>query len=378
MELIPYFDQESNEIQDGDFLPLPNWCKKHFGRICLQHYESAKTKSGFSTCPYGFSTFTQEVGTTNVIFTGLMIRDHYLKKKVKPKIKAEENINEISETQFLKLREKSIDYNNKNYDLKSKLNELSLSIDRVRREKQYLLELTNNTLHEIRGLNKTLKSQAEDIIATQNRYVLQDDNDFFGFRIKNINATSNLISTRLSTFDLINNPDFIDTTPSRSICVHNKFYKTKQLLSTFFYTRKIKFELNGVSYSEIFASDLFEILPFIIYENFIKYSLEESKIVTEFHETNENIEVRIFGIGPILSEQESKLLFQNGFRGNNAKKMGVSGSGIGFYIAKIICDLYTINIDVKSSQIVQKMVDSIPFSSFEVYLTLPIHNKKCT
>ena len=376
MELIPWYSNEENKVYDGDIIPLPRWCKKHFNSKCDRFYRSLKDKEGFKVCPYGFTAYVKKIGTTNIIYTGLLVDKYYIIKLIKQKIANDKNRFKYSEEEFYDLLEKTLRYNEMTFDLKNEIESLKKQLDKKSSDLKEHILLTTNTLHEVRSLNKTLKSQSEDILQTTSKYIIKDENDYFGFRIKNINATTNLLTVRLQSYDILSDSSYASVLPSKEIFVYNKFYKTKQLLSTFFHENNIKFNFIGNSYSTTYGSDLFELLPYLAYENFIKYSLPNKYITTSFSETSSDVLVKIEGYGPQLGDEEIGSIFEKGFRGKSALVSSIPGSGIGLHLCKIICDMYGFSISATSDRSVFKTINKTKYSKFELTFTFKICSKK--
>jgi signal transduction histidine kinase len=79
-----------------------------------------------------------------------------------------------------------------------------------------------------------------------------------------------------------------------------------------------------------------------IFDNAIKYSDTESEVtVTPRVQTKTNdLIIEICNIGPGFSNHESKTIFEPGVRGEEAKTLIASGTGLGLYICKMIVEDY--------------------------------------
>ena len=112
---------------------------------------------------------------------------------------------------------------------------------------------------------------------------------------------------------------------------------------------------------------IFELLPFVLLENAIKYSPPDESITVSFLEDKHGLQVIVNSIGPQLSEDEHKSLFQRDFRGTNAKKTS-DGSGAGLHFAKLVCDLHKIQISARSQRQEKLRLNGVPYSYFTVTL----------
>jgi hypothetical protein len=226
-------------------------------------------------------------------------------------------------------------------------------------------EFVNFTMHEIRRLNLDVKAQAEEMIASLSRSNV--DRDFLDYRAQNIFGTSSLISTRLNSYDFHVNPNALMLGEELPIEIFKKFDKTKHCLQVECRRRQVYIKLDGNCRRSIKGYPIFELLPFVLLENAIKYSPPEQSITVSFVEDKKGLQVHVNSIGPRLSEEEHKFLFQRDFRGANARKTN-DGSGAGLHFAKLVCDRHKIQISARSLQQEKLRLKDVPYSYFNVTL----------
>ncbi len=79
-----------------------------------------------------------------------------------------------------------------------------------------------------------------------------------------------------------------------------------------------------------------------ILDNAVKYSDagSEVKIITRVQKRTNDLIVEISNIGPGFSHEESKTIFNPGVRGEEARSLIASGTGLGLYICKMIIEDY--------------------------------------
>src|SRR3989344_1497417 len=75
-------------------------------------------------------------------------------------------------------------------------------------------------------------------------------------------------------------------------------------------------------------------------DNAIKYTKDGGSIAVSFNIDSQNLEFQIQDSGIGIPEQQKKNLFTKFFRGDNAVKMEVVGSGLGLFIAKDIIEAH--------------------------------------
>ena len=108
----------------------------------------------------------------------------------------------------------------------------------------------------------------------------------------------------------------------------------------------------------------------MILENAVKYSYEnEQEISIHFNQIDDTtLSVTISSFSPYCEIGEITNLFNKGFRGKNALKKHIEGTGIGLYFAKLVCDANNVKIEVESDEHTTNIED-IDYSTFTVTLT---------
>jgi signal transduction histidine kinase len=95
---------------------------------------------------------------------------------------------------------------------------------------------------------------------------------------------------------------------------------------------------NSKSFSKTFGPPIFEIVPFVIVENAIKYAPPGTAIVVKFDENDDEIIIRFESLGPEITEREMSRIFERSYRGSAVRDSQRTGSGIGLFAAKTIVE----------------------------------------
>lgn len=371
MEIIPYFDCETQSIKDGVIVNTIKWCKKHFNANCLKHYNSIE-KEDFYVCPYGFTTYCKQIGQTKCIYSSLLVENKYDRKKANPKILKDELAFKFTEDKFKEIVKKSIEYSDLKYAHSEEIRLLTSNNEALKEENENYKSYVFDTLHEIRSLNSTLLAHSDNVLSISKRF-LDNEEDFFKHGIHSILAISGLISSRLASLDILVNSSVLETSILKNASIYGKFFKCKQVLSTYFSTRKIYIDLLGESFSDARINDLFEVCPYLIFENYLKYSPENTTIQVRIHEDDNNIYIEITNEGPFHDKHELKHVFDMHYRSDNVKKY--KGNGVGLYIVKMIFDYLGFEISVESLTQSTRNIDNIKYSQFITNITIPISVK---
>jgi signal transduction histidine kinase len=106
----------------------------------------------------------------------------------------------------------------------------------------------------------------------------------------------------------------------------------------------------------------------LIYENAVKYSPEQSKIITEYNEIGNDVIIKIANSGYKYTENQMKSMFTKFYRVCD-EISEESGSGVGLYLAKEICDLHKMSITLSSKEDTES-TDQNSLGIFEVTIKL--------
>lgn len=102
--------------------------------------------------------------------------------------------------------------------------------------------------------------------------------------------------------------------------VHKKFQKVAHCLNVLCRQKSVYLKLQGQSFASMAAYPIFDILPFVVLENAIKYSPSNQDITVSFSSEPERVIVTVESIGPMLCPGEQAKLGEHGFRGSYAEQ----------------------------------------------------------
>lgn len=325
--LLPSWNQNTQNINNGSYIEALDYClKESLPNNCREHYESMQSsETGFYACPYGLSTYVQVNGYERIIFTCFHERTTYKRKQAKA-------VNDYS---------KAIRYNP--VLEKEQLTSLimsSIRLSDIDSNTAAIIDLTNDTLHEIRSINGSTKAKCDSIWIE-----LGDNNECDSSAaltriipyIKNIHASSYLIYSRFALYDFIVNPASQAQDKPFITGVYKKFDKMRKILIGHL-RKKVYINLNRESTLCYPLNTSFEILVFLLLENAIKYSPEAEEVSVTFYEKIRAHElgllIEIKSKGPHCSPEEIGQIFKKGFRSSSARKVEPTGSGVGLYFAQ--------------------------------------------
>ena len=336
--------------KDGFFVKCPTHLKAILRRPHEKFLQTLPLEERLTIDPAGFSAMPFNWQDKWLVICGLRIDGHYDRKKTKAVIGTDFNpvipLNSFSEllANYRAIREGQIPGSQSEEYMEAR-------------------RFISFTMHEIRRINVELKAKAEEALyeirGPANRYALED-------KTETIFAMSTLISTRLDAYDFHVNPDVFTAEAEKPIGVFKKFEKASHCLKALARKSDVSVRLTGQSFATLMGYDVFEIMPFVLLENAIKYSPNQGEVTVTFSRPAHE-EVAIQSIGPMLLQGEAGRVFEERFRGELAKKVK-PGTGIGLHFAKLVCDLHDVVITIESEPKEVCRINDIPYSRFRVLL----------
>src|SRR3546814_19660665 len=79
--------------------------------------------------------------------------------------------------------------------------------------------------------------------------------------------------------------------------------------------RRIKWRFEGRSRDNVVGPPIFEIIPFVIVENALKYAPTGSEVLVKFEEKTDEILIRFDSLGPVIGDKEKNRIFERSYRG---------------------------------------------------------------
>ena len=339
-------------LENGSLIKLLPFCLNHCKKEkCQNYYNQLKDASyGIYECPYGLSSFVYKDTNINIIFTGIKIYNYYNKGKISHLITEEKIFNPVLKEQQCEEIAKEIS----NYVTLNKR-----------------IEEMNALLHETRALNGQSKTIIDHLFDSNSTNEGNFDSERTLEVLKNAQIINYLISNRFSYFDSVVNPSLSSGEPYEAN-IFKKFDKMRKLLKGYL-NNNVAIVLYSPQHCEYKYKiyPVFETLLFIIIENAIKYSQNNSEVQINFNENANILDVSIESIGPYCNENELLHLCDKGFRGENARIFTNVGQGFGLNFAKIIAQKH--NIGIKFDSVYNNKEYGIKYGKFIV--TLHFDNK---
>lgn len=198
---------------------------------------------------------------------------------------------------------------------------------------------------------------------------------YYNELLENIFAFTGILSTKTDIMNFISNTDLSLSLPEKDFCVHKKFSKIMKCLNTKAKCKNINIVTEGSSYKNISGPRGFELIPFLLLENAIKYSPSNNVITLKFEDFDDKIQVRIESMGPLIDSDEKSRIFTKNYRGRHAEVVEKSGQGIGLYTVKeFLSRGFSGTISVEQSSKNPCYLNNTTYLQTTFELNIPIQN----
>lgn len=360
---FPYKLFPSDDLSDGLFFSVPSFCKQNrLSNTCRNFYLNNCKSIGTTQCPYGFGVDIFRIGEQSVIFTCLNIERLSDKKAVQKRIREKDFLPRIPYSSYIKSKASIcslVEENSDFYQQESNFKKIQATYD----EK---IEMLDDTFHELRKLNQQLKPAAERLIYELD-YFDGTNTSSIDYYTRQLHATSQLISIRLSTYDLSITSDFSAFEKKGPIAIYKKFDKVSKLLEGQANERHIKIILKGESFSVCQANDIIELIPYLLLDNAIKYSMCYKDVYVVFDESPNCLVVSVKSFSQRPENKEIPHLRERGYR-SKMNSQDVGGKGLGLYLADLICINSDIIMEISVGDNITEDIYGHKYSDFIVRL----------
>lgn len=226
--------------------------------------------------------------------------------------------------------------------------------------------LIRQNIHEVRGINSALYNAAYEVQES-----LDSEHSRHASISKSVVLLSELLRGRVDFMDFIANPS-TQNVSRNDIAVYRKFDKVQRCFRVTANKRGIEMELNGTSTKTINGPPIFDVVPYLLIDNAVKYSPDKRPIKIICNDTTHKIVCSVTSVGPQISNSELKTIFLPGRRGENAIRSKKEGSGLGLSVLrKIVEDVFTGTITVTQSDPIETF-NNIAYCNVSFEISLPI------
>ena len=203
--------------------------------------------------------------------------------------------------------------------------------------KEKMNRFMRQSIHEIRGVNADIYNAVYSLKNNVSQDGYDHSRDYS--IIRNIEELSQFLTTRTSVLDVVSNPSFLEANRSQ-IPVYRAFDRIVKSLQPTAVSRSIQLSISGSSKRKILGVSLFDVIPYLLLENALKYAPKQSRVHVNITEDEEKSHINIKSLGPKVEDIEKEKIFLSGFRGKQAARIS-EGTGTGLYIVKLLVNMHT-------------------------------------
>lgn len=340
---------EGETPRKGSLFDIPYDCQKRARKcdsFCADLFRGGEER--FARCPFGYAAYVRNVmisgKKTRIVFCGLRVRGVVSRGK------------DVGVCMFLPTLDEH------------------RTIKLIEQQCQCIVELAqgmkasnlkDELLHGMSKILSTCQAKSESLLSALDK---EDGHDTITLdermSLKTILIGNIQLRNQFYVASLRNNDNLSEKTFKTS--VFNKFFKARKLLNRY-QGRDVKIELEGNSYNKYRLPASFEMMPYLLLENAVKYSLDGSVVQVCFSEKEHELLVTVDNDGPMTRKRHSQLCGDRE-RGENSEAAGIQGSGIGLYTCDRIAERCGIEFKVEPSTEKSLTVNDVPYANFLVSL----------
>jgi K+-sensing histidine kinase KdpD len=313
--LSPYPFLWKGTLHNGNKLEQNPSCTKCKDRHCVDSRNSQRYHE-WLTCRYGFNYYRFKIGDHAPVINGLILDSNNI---INRDLRRSRSSYIFSFDEF-EIIEQNVNTHYKSiqdYVQESMLVNLSMFHD-FKSSMNIFFRCTENIINSFEGTSfeDKLKKSPRDY---------QDLFDSLG-----------LITSQLGMIDLIVNPESIKSEKKRVVNIYKLFDK----LSILFHhvlkdNRGVSFTIEAerrIADSQCYPS--IELVPLVLLDNAIKYSKSNSTIDIKLEQEKGSVNVIVKNLGPVVEDENERLIFEKFFRDPNAQQFNSKGLGVGLWVAQ--------------------------------------------
>ena len=296
--------------------------------------------AGWNKCPQGYDVFVAvDSSGVRYVIPGLNILGEKRSKK------------KFYEQPYLFTKGKITDF-------AKALMEESTKVQRAKEED------LRDLIHDLRALSSAIYNSA---IEARNEYDIGHASA--RDRIETVIATQTMLSIRIDLLDYLSSQ--VTLTELEQIEVFRKVDKVVRCFRPKANSRRINLVLQGPSFGATYGPAIFELVPYAIIDNAIKYAPNRSDIFVKVDDSPQQVRVLVVSLGPRIDNSERQKIFEKGYRGIHAIQLMPEGTGIGLHTAKeLVQKHFSGSISVTQDD-VPKIVDGNTYFSTQFEIVVP-------
>ena len=182
--------------------------------------------------------------------------------------------------------------------IKCELTQTQENLERLQNKYDHLHSVVEALMHESRRFSAEIASYSDEL----SRLAANSAGSQTKELAETIFYTAGLLSSRMAFSDFELNPQSLSKQLPVRTGIYKKFDKARYVLSKQARAKSVQIKFVGKSSIELDTLKAFELVPFVLLDNAIKYSPPSQEINISFNESNSNnLEVTLTSMGPTLT-----------------------------------------------------------------------------
>jgi K+-sensing histidine kinase KdpD len=291
----------------------PIKCLNCHDNFCLN---SAQEINAIFECPKEYNCYKIEIGNNIIVINGVYVQG--ISKKLSRKVK-KTGANQIKKDAVEKWVVKS--------------NRMIKTLENAVHEN---VKTTLGMLHDVKTSVSIIFRNAESLISEEAGSTMDEKINNASPSKKTLYKSVSLLEERLKMMSLVSNPGSATHGDKRSIPIYKIFDKTLKIFQNLANKKHINLKLIGNSYSSPWLYSSFTTIPLVLIDNAIKYSQPFQDITVTIDDKQGGVSVSVESFSLCIDKEDIEKIFERNYRGKNANKVAIEGSGLGLYLADIV------------------------------------------
>jgi signal transduction histidine kinase len=293
------------EFKDGSIISIPLELRDKYR---IEQYKKI-TGSGWGYSEYNYAYFSKHLPTGELlIIPGLYIRGDL----IKPSKKFYGYSASLTRQQ-----------------VEQSISGLAAFLSRVTEETKRELSML---VHDLRALSNAIYSPAQEAVIQLDQGNIPETRK----RIETVIAAQGILRMRTDALDLAGN--ILDSSGNARVPIFKKIDKVQRCFKSMAINQGKSISLSGSSFNYAVGHDVFELVPYLLIDNAVKYSPKGYDISVEVSDTNNSTKFAVRSYGPRILDHEKASIFEPHVRGEAALSSKIPGTGVGLNMAKKIVE----------------------------------------
>lgn len=346
-ELSPIsYIEENGELKNGLVREIPAFCTACINRTCSSKGYKEKDTGRLKTCHRGANyVYVTDSTGDSVIWNGFLVKGNKYPKNYKQILR-----------NGLELDGKSFDELLELFAPTGRLTAAALDL-RKRGQSQSLHDL----IHLINALTRIVERR-EVKAAEQSSRPTTEEVDLLQSVVFEVYQILGAIKNQIELSDFILTPEVTEKGEDIETDIYGLFYKNVNIYNVLANSQEKNIDIispGGAVYAKRSLPASFALLPAILLDNALKYSVKGNSICVKVYLEGSKVRLVVESRGATVPVEEQDAIWEEGSRFTHRELTQRPGSGFGLFLARRICDMA--GFDIAYHCDIENYRDKVPF-----------------